>query len=93
LLRDQIVEQKLSVRDAEQLGREIAGPAKRRPSRKPEKPPLALDPALQSLAETLQRRLQTRVRIVGGCDQGKIEIEYYEKEDLERLTSLLLDGV
>jgi ParB family chromosome partitioning protein len=93
LLRDRIVEQKLSVRDAEQLGREIAGPAKRRPSRKSEKPPLAVDPALQPLAETLQRRLQTRVRIVGGYEQGKIEIEYYEKEDLERLTSLLLDGV
>ncbi|MBW2274028.1 MAG: ParB/RepB/Spo0J family partition protein [Deltaproteobacteria bacterium] len=92
LLRDRIVEQKLSVRDAEQLGRDIAGPAKQRPPRKSSKPPVALDPALQSLAETLQRRLQTRVRIVGAADQGKIEIEYYEKEDLERLTSLFLDG-
>jgi ParB family chromosome partitioning protein len=92
LLRDRIVEEKLSVRDAEKLGREIAGPAKHRPPRKSGKPPVALDAPLQSLAETLQRRLQTRVRIVGAADQGKIEIEYYEKEDLERLTSLLLDG-
>ncbi len=91
-LRDRIVEQKLSVRDAEQLGRDIAGPSKRRAARKADKPPVALEPALQSLADTLQRHLQTRVRIVGGVEQGKIEIEYYEKEDLDRLSSLLLDG-
>ncbi len=89
-LRNRILSERLSVRDAEQLGREIAGPVKRTAPRKPRKAPALLDPSLEPVLQDLQRHLQTRVRIVGGTERGKIEIEYFDKEDLERLVALLV---
>lgn len=91
-LRDRVVAENLSVREAEMLGREIAGPVARSKPRKPRKQPNVLDPNLQPIIETLQRHLQTRVRIVGGAERGKIEIDYFEKDDFNRVVNLLMDG-
>jgi ParB family chromosome partitioning protein len=41
------------------------------------------------LVEELQRALGTRVRILGRRKRGKIEIEYYSPEELERILDLL----
>ncbi len=41
------------------------------------------------LAEDLQRFLGTRVRIVGRGKRGRIEIEFYSSEELDRLLDLL----
>jgi ParB family chromosome partitioning protein len=90
-LGDRVIAEKLSVREAEQLGREIAGPVKRTAPRKPRKVSSPLDPSLEPIVEQLQRHLQTRVRISGGSSRGKIEIEYFEKDDLDRLVTLLLN--
>jgi len=92
-LRNRVVAERLSVRETEVLGREIAGPvpgAAPRKARKPRKEGQPLDPSLAPLLESLQKHLQTRVRIVGGAERGKIEIEYFEAEDLDRLANLLL---
>jgi ParB family chromosome partitioning protein len=44
------------------------------------------DPNVRAAAEELERVLGTRVRIVELSDQrGRIEIEYYNQEDLERV--------
>ena len=91
-LRDRIVNERLSVREAEMLGREIAGPVARTAPRKPRKASTVLDPSLAPVLEALQRHLQTRVKIVGGTERGRIEIEYFEKEDLTRIVSLLMEG-
>ncbi len=91
LLGDRVIAEQLSVREAEQLGREIAGPVKRTAPRKPRKVSSPLDPSLEPIVEQLQRHLQTRVRISGGSSRGKIEIEYFEKDDLDRLVTLLLN--
>ncbi|MFT5444732.1 MAG: ParB family chromosome partitioning protein [Myxococcota bacterium] len=91
-LRNRVVKEKLSVREAELLGREIAGPIARATPRKARKTSGPLDPSLGPVLETLQRHLQTKVRIVGGAERGKIEIEYFEKEDLNRLVDLLMEG-
>lgn len=89
-LRNRVVSERLSVRETEILGREIAGPVVRSAPRKPRKEANLLDPTLAPVLEALQKHLQTRVRIVGGAERGKIEIEYFEKEDLDRLVNLLL---
>jgi ParB family chromosome partitioning protein len=91
-LRARVIGEKLSVRETEQLGREIAGPVKRQAPRKPRKADTLLDPSLGPVVEDLQQRLQSRVRIVGGAERGKIEIEYFESEDLQRIVALLLGG-
>jgi len=86
LLRDRIVREGLSVRAVEQLGRAIAGPvAKRKP-----RPASAVDPDLQRVIDQLRQRFQTRVRIQADDRRGRIEIEYFGAEDLERITGMLL---
>jgi len=82
-LRDRIVRDGLSVRAAEELAR----PAPKRP--RPRAVPGAGDPELQRLADGLRERLQTRVRIQGSAERGRVEIEYYGAEDLSRLMELL----
>jgi ParB family chromosome partitioning protein len=84
-LRDRILSEGLSVRAAEAL----ATPAPRAEiaARKPRAP---VDPSLQQLADSLRRRFQTRVRIAGDAGRGRVEIEYFGAEDLERISALLL---
>ena len=91
-LRNRVVNERLSVREAELLGRGIAGPVTRTTPRKPRKTSSVIDPSLAPIRETLQRHLQTRVRIVGGAERGTIEIEYFESEDLTRIVNLLMEG-
>ena len=86
-LRDRVVEESLSVRDTERIGREIAGPVSGRSGRRQR---TALDANLQRLVELWQHRLQTRVRIQGTPARGRIEIEYFGSDDLDRLARLLL---
>jgi ParB family chromosome partitioning protein len=89
LLRDRILRDGLSVRAVEQLGRAIAGPvAQRKP-----KPATKADPDLQRVIDQLRQRFQTRVRIHSDDRRGRIEIEYFGAEDLERITGMLLGDV
>lgn len=50
-----------------------------------------LDPHIRTLEEDLMRTLGTKVNLVLGDKKGKIEIEYYGEEDLERLFDLLMN--
>jgi len=89
LLRDRIVRDGLSVRAVEQLGRAIAGPVA---ARKP-KVATQVDPDMQRVIDQLRQRFQTRVRIHSDDRRGRIEIDYFGAEDLERITGMLLgDG-
>ncbi len=47
------------------------------------------DPHLTDLAEQIQHILGTKVRIISGRKRGKIILEYYSDNDLERITKLL----
>ena len=47
--------------------------------------PKPLDPNVRAAIENLEKVLGTRVRIVEHGTRGKIEIEYYSQEDLQRL--------
>jgi ParB family chromosome partitioning protein len=75
----------LSVRDAERLAKKGLRPAKPEGSRK--------DAQIASLEEKLIRQLGTKVRIVHkGKKGGKIEIEYYSLDELDRLLEILMAG-
>jgi ParB family chromosome partitioning protein len=89
-LRDRILQEGLSVRAAEQLGREIAGPARTRPPRKSSAATAPLDADTRSFLDRLQRRMQTRVHLNGDGKRGRLEIEYFSAEDLQRIATLLL---
>jgi len=87
-LRDRIVAEQLSVRATEELARPTPS-AEAEPSRTRGIP----DPHLQGVADALRQRLQTRVRINGNAERGRLEIEYFGAEDFERITGVLLGDV
>jgi len=90
-VRDRILAEGLSVRAAERIARDTAGPdARRKPLRKPAEPPTAGDADTRHLIETLERRYQARVSIRGDGRKGRVEIEFSGPEDLNRIASLLL---
>lgn len=92
-LRDEIVAQGLSVRQAEALAKKrkkkiVAGSGTKRLTRKSanELP----ESYCKSLANGLVNFLDTKVRIIQSGTRGKLEIEYYSHDDLERVLSLIL---
>lgn len=84
-LAQKIYDEKLSVRDVEKLMRNL---------NKPEKPKKEENQALQAIyaefGEKLKKQLGTKVTITPkGKGSGKIEIEFYSHDDLDRLMELL----
>jgi ParB family transcriptional regulator, chromosome partitioning protein len=88
-LRDRILAEDLSVRATELL----AAPPTRNETAAVRRPRAALSPELQQLADGMRRRFQTRVRIAGGAERGRVEIEYFGADDLSRISALLLGDV
>ncbi len=79
--------QGLSVRQVEALVRQLI----EAPPPKAGKREVPQDPNVRAAAEELERVLGTRVRIVELTDQrGRIEIEYYSQEDLDRVFNLIV---
>ncbi len=76
-----IIKKVLSVREAEALTKKVI-------TRKKAK--ITKDPQISSLEEKLIRSLGTKVRIRHKGKKGKIEIEYYSLEELERLLEILI---
>ncbi len=80
--------QGLSVRQVEALVQELTSDRPRKKGDKAEQPQ---DPNVKAAAEALQNELGTRVRIVELNEQrGRIEIEYYSQDQLDRLYQRLL---
>lgn len=78
---DKIIAENLSVRDVEKLVKNYGKPAKEKPAVNKE-----LDIFYQDIAEKLKQNLGTKVQISGkGDGSGKIEIEFYTNEELDRL--------
>jgi ParB family chromosome partitioning protein len=95
-LRDRIVADALSVRAAEALARSLATVgSSRAAASEPARAPAGaakLDPDLRHLVGQLEAHLMTRVRIEGAGARGRIEIDYFGAEELDRLARLILEG-
>jgi ParB family chromosome partitioning protein len=52
--------------------------------------PASADPYLERVADDLKGALSTQVRIIYNKGKGRIEIDYYSDDELERLLSALL---
>jgi ParB family chromosome partitioning protein len=83
-----IVQKGLSVRQAEGLAKRWSKKPKKVAT--PEKGKRELASQLNTLQDTLRRHLATKVRIAAKGKKGKIEIEYYSSEDLERIIETIL---
>lgn len=85
-LAEKIVAQGLSVRQVERMTKRLTEP--RDPSEDIDE---ALDPNVKAAIAEMERVLGTKVRIVEKSEQrGRIEIEYYSTEDLDRIYSAIV---
>ncbi len=81
-----ILENQLSVRDAEKASKDFQI-TRKKPHQK--KNHTSKEPYIIDLEDTLCQKFGTKVSIVSHGKKGKIELEYYSNEDLERLICLL----
>jgi ParB family chromosome partitioning protein len=87
LLFREILKKDLSVREAEKRAAQLSGQAKKR--QKARGRPTGRAPELHAMEERFLHHLGAKVVINGDLNKGKIEIEYYSMDDLDRLYELL----
>lgn len=80
-----VVAKKLSVRQTEELVRKLKAA---KPTDRP-KPADSTAVYLKQVADELSRRLGTRVNIQRKGKKGRLEVEFYSDDDLDRLLGLL----
>lgn len=76
------VAKKLSVREMEKLVKNLLNPVKERP-----KAEQSLE--LRGMIEEMQRTFATKVSAIGNDNKGRIYIDYYSKDDLNRIAELI----
>jgi ParB family chromosome partitioning protein len=78
-----LIENNLSVRDAENLSKKWPL-QKKKSNLNPKK-----DADIKNLEKKMEGRLQTKVTIAGNSKKGKIIVDYYSIDDLERIIEIL----
>ena len=81
-----IMQNKLSVRDLEKLIKNYQNPVVRKLKAK-----TIISPEIKHFNSRLQRLFGTKVKINGNKQRGKIIIDYYTQDDLDRIYTLLTD--
>lgn len=86
-IAQKIFDEKMSVREVEKLVKNLGKPEK---VKKPVVSDKGLEVIYQDIEEKLKQKLSTKVSISSkGNGIGKIEIEFYSHEDLDKLFDLL----
>lgn len=86
-IAQKVFDEKLSVRDVEKLVKNLNKPEKPKKNAKTDS---SLDVVYQDVAEKLKQSLGTKVEITSkGNGVGKVEIEFYNHDDLDRIIELL----
>lgn len=84
-LAQRIFDEKLSVRDVEKIMKSLQKPTK--PKKMSDKTLMAI---YQDIEEKLKTKLSTKVSVTSkGDGAGKIEIEFYNHEDLDRILDMI----
>lgn len=81
-LANLVMAKKLSVRELEQLVRKLS-----KPSKSTKKVEQSLE--LKDFANNLKRIFSTKVSIIGNDKKGRIYIDYYSQEDLDRIYNII----
>ena len=84
ILAKKIAKDKLTVRDLEREVEAILG------NKKKKKAPKLPSEELQDFIGDLQRRLGTKVSVIGNDHKGRIYIDYYSQDDLDRIYDIVL---
>lgn len=84
LLANQCAEEGWSVRQAEQKVKSLLN--EKKPNKKQEKKRI---PEFDIIEDNMRMVMGTKVKINGNDKKGKIEIDYYNRDDLERIIAIL----
>lgn len=90
-VRDQIVEKKLSVRQTELLVKKLLKQPVQQTLKTKKTPEEIPQSYCSSLVNQLTNKLSSKVSIQQNGSRGKIEIEYYSLDDLERVIGLVMN--
>ncbi len=85
-LAQKVIAHDLSVRQTEKMIAQLGQP---KPAKEKTPVDLNLKTQLKGIQADLQSYLGTKVKLVPGKNKGKIEIEYYDLEELERVLDLI----
>ena len=89
ILAVKIFDEKLSVRETEKLIKNIKNPKEQPKQEKKVENSFIYD----DLAEKMKQALGTKVKVLAkGSGKGKIEIEYYSDNELERMFEIIMSG-
>lgn len=86
---NRIIEDGLNVRQAEKLAKDLTKTPENKPERQ-KNSPYRIE--LERISQSLEQFLGTKVKLSGNSKKGKIEIEYYGNDDLERLLDIIKRG-
>ena len=84
-LAQQVIDEKLSVRELEKIIRRIIEPNNRNTNSSKQE----LNPYYKEIKNQLQNYFGTKVNISNKNNKGKIEIEYYSEDDLQRILDII----
>ncbi|MDD7796236.1 ParB/RepB/Spo0J family partition protein [Clostridium sp. 'White wine YQ'] len=83
-MAQKVIDDKITVRELEKIIKNLG-----KEKKKPENVEGEISPYLKDLREKLESHFGTKVNIDKKRSKGKIEIEYYSNEDLERILELI----
>jgi ParB family chromosome partitioning protein len=86
ILADRIIKEQLSVRETEAIVQNIANVSRETKQKTKKK---ARNPEMKSIEKRLEAILGTGVKIVEGKRKGRIEIDYFSVDDLDRLLKII----
>ena len=89
LAAETVLRRNATVRSTERLVARLLGIARRRKLRRAGTEPSVMPTAVDDLQNRLQEHLATHVTIHHGDKRGRIEIEYYGSDDLQRILTAL----
>ncbi|MCF8057431.1 MAG: ParB/RepB/Spo0J family partition protein [Desulfocapsa sp.] len=87
--KDQIIGKGLSVRQAEKLTSKMKQERRNGTTASPRKTQAIPNSFSQSLINRMTNRLHSKIELVQNGSRGKLEIEYYSLDDLERVVELI----
>ena len=83
-LAKKAISQQLTTRQIEKMVKEVLNP-----DRKKQKSTMQTSPELFELKDLMQRSFSTKVNIIGNDNKGRIYIDYYTRDDLDRISEVL----
>ncbi len=85
-IAEQAIKEGLSVRDVEKKVKEYFAPPEEKQKKKQK---IELSAELKELVAEMQRTFGTKVNAIGNDKKGRIYIDYYTRDDLDRLSEIL----